>query len=210
LKETAMSIELFFAFVLASAVLAATPGPNVSLIIANGTSYGLKAGMLTVAGGITGGVLLVTGATLGMNTVMTLVADWFDFLRWAGAAYLVWLGMSRIWNAWRKAPTLAAPKASRRNWYWQGLAVALSNPKILLFLGAFFPQFINQDAPVANQLWLLAITFIVIITVVDSSYGILAGAARGWITQKRVRLADSISGVLLICGGLWLAVARRA
>ena len=205
-----MSIELFFAFVLASALLAATPGPNVSLIIANGTSHGLKAGMLTVAGGVTGVVLLVAGATLGMNTVMALVSDWFDFLRWVGAAYLVWLGASRIWKAWRNEPALAAPIASRGNWYWQGLAVALSNPKILLFLGAFFPQFVNQNAPLAGQLWLLAITFIVIITVVDSSYGLLAGAAKGWITQSRVRLADSVTGALLICGGLWLATARRA
>lgn len=205
-----MSIELFFAFVLASALLAATPGPNVSLIIANGTSHGLKAGMLTVAGGVTGVVLLVAGATLGMNTVMALVADWFDFLRWVGAAYLVWLGASRIWKAWRNEPALAALITSRGNWYWQGLAVALSNPKILLFLGAFFPQFVNQDAPLAGQLWLLAITFIVIITVVDSSYGLLAGAAKGWITQSRVRLADSVTGALLICGGLWLATARRA
>ena len=99
-----MSIELFLAFVLASAVLAATPGPSVSLIIANGTSHGLKAGLLTVAGGISGVVLLVTGATLGMSSVMALVANWFDFLRWAGAAYLIWLGVSRIWKAWRYLP----------------------------------------------------------------------------------------------------------
>ncbi len=204
-----MSTELFLAFVLASAVLAATPGPNVSLIIANGTSHGMRAGLLTAAGGISGVVLLVTGATLGMNSVMALVAEWFDALRWAGAAYLIWLGMSRIWKVWRREPAFEPPVQSMRNWYWQGLAVSLSNPKILLFLGAFFPQFINQDAPVTSQLWLLAIAFIVIITVVDSSYAVLAGTAKGWITQKRVRLANSITGALLICGGLWLAAARR-
>ncbi|MHA1164560.1 MAG: LysE family translocator [Alphaproteobacteria bacterium] len=205
-----MSIELFLAFILASAVLAATPGPNVSLIIANGTSHGLRAGLLTVAGGISGVVLLVTGATLGMSSVMALVADWFDFLRWVGAAYLIWLGMSRSWKVWKQEPTIEPPVTSRRNWYWQGLAVSLSNPKILLFLGAFFPQFVNHSAPVTNQLWLLAIVFIVIVTVIDSSYAVLAGVARGWITQKRIRLADSITGALLICGGLWLAAARRA
>lgn len=205
-----MSMELFLAFVLASAVLAATPGPNVSLIIANGTSHGRKAGLLTVAGGITGIILLVTGATLGMNSVMALVAEWFDFLRWAGAAYLIWLGASRIWRAWRREPAFELPVTSRRNWYWQGLAVSLSNPKILLFLGAFFPQFVNQDAPIAGQLWMLALAFIAIVTAIDGSYALLAGTAKGWITQKRIRLADSITGSLLICGGLWLAAARRA
>jgi threonine/homoserine/homoserine lactone efflux protein len=205
-----MSIELFLAFVLASAVLAATPGPSVSLIIANGTSHGLRAGLLTVAGGISGVVLLVTGATLGMSSVMALVAEWFDILRWAGAAYLIWLGASRIWKVWRREPAFEPPVTSRRNWYWQGLAVSLSNPKTLLFLGAFFPQFVNQDAPIASQLWLLAIAFIVIVTAIDSTYAVLAGTAKGWITQKRIRLADSITGALLICGGLWLAAARRA
>ena len=206
-----MSIELFLAFVLASAVLAATPGPSVSLIIANGTSHGLKAGLMTVAGGISGVVLLVTGATLGMSSVIVLMADWFDFLRWAGSAYLVWLGASRIWNAWMREPTSELPVTpGLNNWYWQGLAVSLSNPKTLLFLGAFFPQFVNQDAPLTSQLWLLAVTFIAILTVVDGSYAVLAGTARRWITQKRIRLADSISGGLLVCGGLWLAAARRA
>lgn len=204
-----MSIELYLAFVLASAVLAATPGPSVSLIIANGTSSGLKGGLLTVAGGVTGVVLLVSGATLGMSSVMALMADWFDLLRWAGAAFLVWLGMSRLWKAWKNEPAAQPLVTSGRRWYWQGLAVSLSNPKMLLFLGAFFPQFVNQDAPLASQLWLLAVTFIAIVTLIDATYAVLAGTARAWITEKRVRLADSVTGVLLICGGLWLAAARR-
>lgn len=204
-----MPIELYLAFVLASIILAATPGPSVSLIIANGASFGLKGGLTTVAGGITGVVLLVTGATLGMSSIMALMADWFDVLRWAGAAYLVWLGMSRLWKVWKSESALEPPVTSGRRWYWQGLAVSLSNPKTLLFLGAFFPQFISPQAPLASQLWLLAVTFIAIVTLIDSAYAVLAGTARAWITQKRVSLADSVTGVLLICGGLWLAAARR-
>ena len=72
------------------------------------------------------------------------------------------------------------------------------------------PQFVNQDAPLTSQLWLLAVTFVTIVALIDSSYAILAGTARAWITDKRVALADSVTGVLLICGGLWLAAARRA
>ena len=204
-----MTIELFLAFVLASTVLAATPGPSVSLIIANGTSHGVKAGLLTVAGGICGVTVLVTGAILGMNSVMVLMADWFDWLRWVGAAYLVWLGASRIWKVWKHEPIPPQPVISGRRWYWQGLAVALSNPKTILFLGAFFPQFVNQNAPLENQFWLLGVTFIVIMSIIDGTYGVLSGSARAWITEKRIRLADSVTGVLLICGGLWLATARR-
>ena len=205
-----MSVELFLAFVLAAAILAATPGPNVSLIIANGTSFGLKAGLLTVAGGISGVALLVTGATLGMSSLMVLMADWFDLLRWAGAAYLVWLGISRIWKARQHKVAVEQPVTSGRRWYWQGLAVSLSNPKTLLFLGALFPQFVNPDAPLASQLWLLAVTFTAILALFDSAYAVVSGTARAWITQKRVRLAESITGFLLIIGGVWLAAARRA
>ncbi|MFQ5627097.1 MAG: LysE family translocator [Methyloligellaceae bacterium] len=204
-----MSVELFLAFLLAAAILAATPGPNVSLIIANGTSFGLKAGLLTVAGGISGVALLATGATLGMGSLMVLMADWFDLLRWAGAAYLVWLGISRIWKARKHKTAAEQPVTSGRRWYWQGLAVSLSNPKTLLFLGALFPQFVNPDAPLASQLWLLAVTFIAILALVDSAYAVVSGTARAWITQKRVRLAERITGFLLILGGVWLAAARR-
>jgi len=210
LEDSAMSIELYLAFLLASTILAATPGPSVSLIIANGTSAGVKAGLLTVAGGISGVALLVTGAILGMSSILALMADWFYLLRWVGAAYLIWLGITRIWGVWRHVPAPEAPVTPERRWYWQGLAVSLSNPKTLLFLGAFFPQFVNQDAPLVSQFWILGVSFIAILALIDGSYALLAGTARAWITQKRMRLADGITGVLLVCGGLWLAAARRA
>lgn len=205
-----MPVELFLAFVLASAILAATPGPNVSLIVANGTSYGLRAGLMTVAGGISGVAILTAGATLGMNSLMVLMSDWFDLIRWAGAAYLVWLGISRIRAAWKREPEWEAPQVKNRRWYWQALAVSLSNPKTMLFLGAFFPQFVDHSLPVAGQLWLLAVTFVIILALVDSSYALLAGSARNWITKQRMRMADSVTGLLLICGGAWLALSRRA
>lgn len=204
-----MTIELFLAFVLASMLLAATPGPSVSLIISNGTSHGVKAGLLTVAGGICGVIILVTLAILGMSSIMVIMAEWFDWLRWVGAAYLVWLGVSRIWKVWKHDPVPPQPVTSGKLWYWQGLAVSLSNPKTFLFLGAFFPQFVNQDAPLESQFWLLGVTFILIISVIDGAYGVLSGKALAWITEKRVRVADSVTGVLLICGGLWLATARQ-
>ncbi len=205
-----MSLELYFAFVLTSLILAVTPGPSVSLILANATSHGVKVGLATVAGGISGVAILSAGATIGMNSVMVLMSDWFDLIRWVGAAYLVWLGASRIWKAWNGDVSLEKPDLPKRRWYWQGLAVSLSNPKTMLFLGAFFPQFINQSSPIAAQLWLLAVTFVVILAVIDCAYAILAGSARAWITEQRLRLADTATGLLLICGGMWLAIARRA
>lgn len=206
-----MSLELYIAFLLASALLALTPGPIVSLVVANGTSYGTRAALTTVAGSTSGLALLVSGAALGMSSVMAFMAEWFDWVRWAGAAYLVWLGAGRLWRAWRDRETaLSTAMAPRRRCYWQGLSVALSNPKVLLFLGAFFPQFVDPQAALAPQLALLAAGFLTTAITIDTSYALLAGSARTWFTRGRMRLADGVSGCLLVCGGIWLAAARRS
>ena len=101
-----------------------------------------------------------------------------------------------------------APKGGR--YIWQGAAVSLSNPKVLLFLGAFFPQFVDNAAPLGPQLALMAVTFVAAIAAVDSCLAMTVGAARGWFNTRRRRAADGISGMLLLGGGLWLAVMRRS
>jgi homoserine/homoserine lactone efflux protein len=147
-----MSIELYGAFVLACILLALTPGPNMSLFIANGTAHGTRAALLTVLGATLGLGVLVALATIGMTSAMAIMAEWFDVIRWGGAAYLAWLGIGRLRAAFAAAPLepVAAPADGR--YIWQGALVSLSNPKVLLFLGAFFPQFINPAAPIAPQL----------------------------------------------------------
>lgn len=206
-----MSIELYGAFVLACFVLAITPGPNMSLLIANGATHGVRAALLTVTGSSLGLSILVAAAALGMTASMRFMADWFDIIRWIGAAYLVWLGIGRLRAAWPNAgtPTPATPMSGGR-WFWQGAAVSLSNPKVLLFLGAFFPQFIDPANPAGPQLALLAVTFVITIACVDTAVASAAGSARVWFTAQRRRVAEGVSGLLLICGGLWLAAARRA
>lgn len=204
-----MSFELFLAFVLATAALAFLPGPIVSLIVANGTSFGTRAALTTVAGSSIGLAILAGGAAFGMGSLLALMADWFDVIRWVGAAYLVWLGASRLWRACKRNEVSAVTAGSRSRFFWQGTAAALSNPKVLLFLGAFFPQFVNQDAAPGPQLAILAVTFVVTAGLCDCCYALLAGSARSWLNERRMRLADAFGGFLLICGGAWLALARR-
>src|SRR5262247_826851 len=97
-----MSIEIFIAFVAACILLGLTPGPNMSLIIANTLAGGLGAGLITLAGTTTGLALLVAAAALGMSSVMIFMADWFDLLRWLGALYLAYLGVSQLIQFWRR------------------------------------------------------------------------------------------------------------
>lgn len=204
-----MTVELLVAFVAATALLALTPGPAMSLIIANSTSFGSRAGLLTIMGNSLGLAILVAGVVLGMSSVMAVVAEWFDWIRWIGAAYLVWLGATRLRRALSAATVRETVAVSGRRWFWQGFAVALSNPKVLLFLGAFFPQFIDPAAPAGGQLAILGVAFLATLTVIDSGMALLADRARAWLTAARWRLLDGASGVVLVLGGIWLAAQRR-
>ena len=138
-----MSIELLLAFLAACIVLALTPGPNMSLIIANTTVYGLPAGLWTLGGAALGLSLLAAAAALGMSSVMVFMSEWFDVIRWLGALYLVWLGARQLHQVWKGGGDQAVNPVRARSRFLQGLLVSLSNPKVLLFLGAFFPQFVD-------------------------------------------------------------------
>ena len=206
-----MSLELLLAFVGACWLLAWTPGPTMSLILANVTAHGLRAGLWTVAGNLVGLSLLVTAAALGMTSLMVFMSDWFDVIRWVGALYLAWLGLARLKRAWRGSPPMTAAARSPKGggWFLQALVVSLSNPKVLLFLGAFLPQFVVADGDMGLQLTMLAVTFVVVIGMADVAYTLALGRVRNLFASGRMRLLDCGSGVLLLLGGLVLATARR-
>ena len=206
-----MSPTLLLAFVAACVLLALTPGPNMSLIIANTLAGGTRAGFTTLAGTATGLAILVAVAALGMSSVMALMADWFDVVRWAGALYLVVLGLRQLRGWWRRrgGADLTPPRVSAANAYLQGLAVALSNPKVLLFLGAFFPQFLDPERDALPQLATLAVLFVVTLVAVDSGYTFAVGRARAALDARKLAVLDGVAGGLLVAGGLVLATARR-
>ncbi|MGE0700670.1 MAG: LysE family translocator [Hyphomicrobiaceae bacterium] len=213
-----MSLTVLAAFAATCVLLAITPGPNMALIISATLSGGLGSGFATLVGCLTGLTVLVTVAAVGMTSVMLLMAEWFDVIRWAGAVYLVILGARQLWSWWRlrriaaTASGVGMPPArhvSSRARYLQGLAVSLSNPKVLLFLGAFFPQFVDPTSAPGPQLAMLAVLFVVVLAAVDVSYTLAVARARSTIDMRRLRALDVASGALLVAGGLVLAAARR-
>ena len=204
-----MSTEVFLIFIGACWLLAWTPGPMMALILANVSSGGLSGGLWTLAGNLTGLSFLVLAAALGMTSLMVFLSEWFDIIRWIGALYLAWLGVQRLRLAWRGGSRLEVQVTSRRSQFMQALAVSLSNPKVLLFLGAFLPQFVDTSGDVPFQLTLLAITFIAVIGAADGIYTVAVAYMRGLLTGRRLRLLDGMSGFLLLLGGLMLATARR-
>ena len=206
-----MSPEVLVTFIAACILLGLTPGPNMSLILANTLSSGLRAGLLTLAGTTTGLALLVGAAAAGMSSVMVFMSEWFDVIRWIGALYLVYLGARQLWLLRRRAVAGAASvrHPSRANLYFEGVLVSLSNPKVLLFLGAFLPQFIDPAGDAVFQLSVLAVLFVVVLAAVDVAYTLMVARARATFDAARLRLLDGAAGVLLLLGGLALAMARR-
>ncbi|MDZ4737502.1 MAG: LysE family translocator [Rhodospirillaceae bacterium] len=202
---------LYVAFVLATTVLILAPGPAVSLIVANSLAYGTKRAMLSVIG-----ISLATAAYLivtffSMASFLLLLAEWFNLLRWAGAIYLVWLGI-RLWMKKHDDPDATAVRvASPTKLLVQGFLVNATNPKLLIFYGAFFPQFVDSSRDLQPQLAILCATFFVIALTFDSLYAVLAGRVRVLFRTSRARRwIDRISGTLLIGAGVGLALVRRS
>jgi homoserine/homoserine lactone efflux protein len=191
-------------------LLALTPGPNMSLIVANTLSGGLRAGLTTLAGTGTGLAISVTVAALGMSSVMVLMATWFDVVRWVGAVYLIVLGVRQLWGWWkRREGGLPPPPRRAGTNYIQGLLVALSNPKVLLFLGAFLPQFVDATRDPLPQLVTLAAIFWATLIVTDFGYTYAIARARAAIDMRKLAVMDGLAGCLLMLGGVVLATARR-
>ena len=225
-----MPDTLLLAFIGACTLLAVTPGPNMALIVAVTLGRGLGGGLATIAGTTTGLALLVSVAALGMTSLMLLMAEWFDVVRWAGALYLAMLGVLQLRAFRRKrrqlaaavapvgsaaigpplpAPQQAVGKGRAIALYAQGVAVALSNPKALLFLGAFLPQFVDLARDPRPQLAVLAVLFVAILSAVDVSYTIVLARARETVSPRRLVWLDGASGAFLLAGGVALATLRR-
>jgi threonine/homoserine/homoserine lactone efflux protein len=202
------SIEVYLAFVLASFLVAVVPGPSVTVIIANSLAHGTKAGLLNVAGTQLGVALVLVVLLVGLTTVVEAMAIWFEWIKLAGAAYLVWLGI-KLWRSDGNLGDVTATKAPKKGFFWQGFIVVLGNPKLLFFFGAFIPQFIDPKGEFLVQVAILGVTFMIVASIFDSIYAILAGRAGSMLARNRVRLLERISGSFLIGGGVWLALTRR-
>jgi homoserine/homoserine lactone efflux protein len=191
-------------------LLALTPGPNMSLIVANTLASGLRGGLVTLAGTATGLAILIACAVVGMSSVMVFMATWFDLIRWAGALYLIVLGLRQLWCWWQRRDSgLAPPPRAAGASYLQGLLVALSNPKVLLFLGAFLPQFVDIQRDPVPQLAVLGITFWLTLIITDLGYTFAIARARAAIDMRKLVMLDGLAGALLLVGGVVLATARR-
>jgi threonine/homoserine/homoserine lactone efflux protein len=201
-----MSIETYAAYLLACVVIVVVPGPTVTLVIANSLKHGTRAGLLNVVGTQVGLAVMIGVVGLGLASLIEAMGHWFDWLRLAGAAYLVWMGWRMIRSSGNASDHAPPP---RGGFVMQGALVALSNPKTLIFFGAFFPQFIDPARNHGLQIAIMGVTAMAVAALSDGAYALASGRAGRTLSAKHVRLLSRLSGGFLIGGGAWLALSRR-
>jgi threonine/homoserine/homoserine lactone efflux protein len=207
-----VSSTAFMAFLLASFVLAVTPGPGVLYIVARTLAQGRAAGIGSVVGVACGNFLNAVGAAVGLAALFAVSSLAFTLVKFAGAAYLVWLGV-RMLRApavpGRPAASLAPVSVARL--FREGLLVALLNPKTTLFFAAFLPQFMHGEAPALVQAVGLGAMFVGIAACTDLLYALLAA----WFAPRLQRVAAApawgrwIGGLGLIALGVMSALAGQ-
>jgi len=199
-----MSFSQYLPFLLACFAIVIVPGPTVTVIVANSLRKGATAGLMNVVGTQMGLVPMILIVAFGLQTVVWVMGEAFFWIKLAGAAYLIWIGVSLLLSY----GTLGGQKGKEMGfwgYFWQGFLVIWSNPKALFFFGAFIPQFVDPAS--GNAFWqtmLLGFTFIGVATLCDGAYALLAGRAGNWLSKERVRPIEIGSGMFLIGGGVWL------
>ncbi len=205
-----MPIDHWFAFVAASAIMLAIPGPTVLLVISYALGHGPRPAAAIVAGVALGDLTSMTASMLGLGAVLAASATVFTALRWIGGAYLVHLG-AKLWRApVAEAVVGDAPPASLARMFAHAYAVTALNPKGIVFFVAFVPQFLMASAPFLPQVAVLETTFVTLAILNTAAYAMLASAARQRLRQPRVqRIVNWTGGTLLIGAGALAAGWRK-
>lgn len=204
-----MPIETWLAFVAASAILLVIPGPTVLLVVSYALGQGWRTALPMAVGVALGDFTAMTLSMLGVGALLAASATLFTLLKWAGAAYLIWLGI----KLWRAGGVLdAAPrtdKVSAIKMLAHAWLVTALNPKSLTFFVAFLPQFLDPAADFVTQMLLFETTFLVLAFANAFGYALIAARARTLVgTPRAIGLFNKAGGSLLIGAGIAAATIR--
>lgn len=181
-----MALHSWLLFVAAVVVLCGTPGPNMLHILTRSVALGWRGSLPAMAGCLTALVGVLAASAAGLTALLTAVPGLFDVLRYAGAAYLAWLGF-RAWTA-KASPTDAMPTdLPRAHLFRGGFLVGISNPKLLLFATAFLPQFVDPGRSQAPQFAILVATFALVECLWYAAYALGGSSIARHLTRPRVR-----------------------
>ncbi len=212
-----MDLQLWLVYLAAAIGLSLTPGPNGLLVLTHGMRFGWRRTLPTALGGVAGFMALVAASIAGLGALLATSERAFEIAKWIGAAYLVYLGI----RTWRAPPPLARQEAGdaraalpddeRRSWrgrFTEGLMVAVSNPKALIFFAAFLPQFMQPGTPLWLQFVILGGTFGVVELAYELAVASAAQQVAPWL-GRHGRWFNRITGATFVGIGSLLALARR-
>jgi homoserine/homoserine lactone efflux protein len=203
-----MQAQAWITFCAIELVLCLTPGPAVLYVATTALGRGPRAGLAGAAGIVAGNTFYFVLSALGIATVILASNRLFTMLKWAGAAYLVYVGSTMLLRARGGGARTGRPRPAMARAFAQGFAVQAANPKALAFFVALLPQFLDPAAPVAIQILILGLSSQLIEIGVLSSYVWLSQRARGLATGRLGVLAQRVAGGLLVAAGARLALVR--
>lgn len=207
-----MNLELLLLFAVTSILLAMTPGPAVLLVVSQGMKFGARQSIKGTLGILSGNAIYFALSAFGLGALLLASATVFQAIKWAGAAYLIFIGLKLLWSKGESslAQAQAAPVQKSGRLFIQALITQLSNPKALVFFSALLPQFIITNEHVTLQFLVLGVISITMEFPVLVAYGWLAERGRRLLpTGRLAALPDRIAGVFLICTGISLATIHK-
>jgi threonine/homoserine/homoserine lactone efflux protein len=207
-----MGFSTWLLYVAAVFVLTVTPGPTVLMCISTSVNLGPRKALVATVGSTTAIVGIMALSALGLGAALAASETLFTVLKWLGAAYLVYLGVTALLS---KATDISVTGDVKPTSYikllTRGFLVGASNPKALLFFGALFPQFINPNAPQWPQFLVLGATFVFFEVLWLAIYALTAAKAKRWLQQpRRATLFNRATGLVFLVAAGFLATSKRA
>ena len=206
-----MTIEIWLAFVVATIILLMIPGPTILTVISYSLSHGTRARVPLVAAVALGDSTALVLSLLGLGALLASSAAWFVAVKWIGGLYLLYLGIKLLRSG--ISPVQLTANGSQDS-AWRVFAntwmVTSLNPKGIVFFVAFLPQFVDPAGAVAQQLWILSVTFVCLAAINAMAYAIFALSARRVLQSDGAQRGFNLTGgSLLSAAGLWALTARQ-
>ena len=210
-----MTVETWLLFAITETALCFTPGPAVLLVLSHGLTRGMGASIWANLGILAGNACYFALSATGLGAVLLASYEVFSAIRWLGAAYLIWLGISAFLGRSEVIAVKPAAAASAGRTFLNGLVLQVANPKALVFFTALLPQFIDPHGDphtsVVAQVAILGVTSVVIEFFVLLAYGAAAGRLTAVAARPRFQtVANRVAGSMLVAAGVGLARVERA
>lgn len=201
-----MTLETWLLYVGTVLLFMSTPGPSHLLMLSVSASHGFRPSLATAAGDLSANAIQIVLAGLGLAAVVTASRYGFEVVKWAGVAYLVWLGLRHLITSYSGAPASGLARVSLRALWLRGFITSAANPKAVVFFAALFPQFLHPGEPLAPQIAVLGFSYIVIDGCFLTAYGKGASWLAARLQGSKIRWLHRISGVSLIGAAVLLGL----